>query len=85
MKCGGWVTGVAIKKFWKSVSFKLFTEFKSIKNMYNDYDYKEVARASRIGLRPSGLREKEVLKIMTRKKAITLGISRGTRIYNSNN
>ena len=27
-----------------------------IKNIYNDYNHKEVARASRIGLRPSGLR-----------------------------
>ena len=35
--------------------FKLFMGFKSIKHMYNDYSHKEVARASRIGLRSSGL------------------------------
>ena len=38
--------------------------------MYNDYNNKEVARASRIGLRLSGLRSKE-----SRKKALELAIS----------
>ena len=37
----------------------IFTGFGSIKNMYNDYNYKEVARASRIGLHPSDLRWKK--------------------------
>ena len=37
----------------------LFAGVRSIKNMYNDYDHKEVVRASRIGLRPSGFRWKK--------------------------
>ena len=40
----------------------LFTGFKLIKNMYNYYNHKEVARASMIGLRPLGLRWKKVIK-----------------------
>ena len=45
--------------------FKLFTGFESTKNIYNDYNQTEVARASRIGLRPSGLRQKKKEKNMT--------------------
>ena len=46
--------------------FKLFARFKSNKNMYNDYNHKEVARASRIGL---------VMRIITIKNTFLLFFS----------
>ena len=44
------------------LALQTFVEFRSIKNVYNDYNQKELARASRIGLRLSGLRWKKVGK-----------------------
>ena len=44
------------------LALQTFVEFRSIKNVYNYYNQKELARASRIGLRLSGLRWKKVGK-----------------------